>query len=228
MGGSEYEWIAIPSIGLSSGLISIWKTGLFTVKFHFTGEGFLGMCGSLVSSQLTRYIVNIYSPCSMAGKRKLREDLCMSKRGFPQGEWCLAGDFNAVSNPDERKGSSLQINVRECDEFSSFINSMELTDVPVLDKKFSWFKPDSSAMSRIDRFLLSDNLIAEWHVAAQWIGDRDVSDHCPVWLKIDDINWGPKPFRFFNCWLDHKEFRPLICSKQLEWFSSGRVERLYP
>lgn len=193
-------------MGRSGGLISIWKIGLFSVNFHFSGEGFIGVCGVMEISRTVVYLVNVYSPCFLEGKRKVWEDLCMSKRGFPAGEWCIAGDFNAVLSARERRGISSHINQRELDEFSSFIQSMGVIDVPLLGKKFSWFNLDGSAMSRIDRFLLTEKLIDEWKVAAQWIGDRDISDHCPMWLKTSDENWGPKPFRFNNCWLDHKEF----------------------
>lgn len=31
-----------------------------------------------------------------------------------------------------------------------------------------------------------------------------------MWLKISEINWGPKPFRFNNCWLDHKDFQTFM------------------
>lgn len=65
-------------------------------------------------------------------------------------------------------------------------------------------------MSRLDRFLLSESLIARWKISAQWIGDRDISDHCLVWLIEDEKNWGPKPFKFNNCWLDHEDFKSFV------------------
>ncbi|GAU51623.1 hypothetical protein TSUD_414500 [Trifolium subterraneum] len=82
---------------------------------------------------------------------------------------------------------------------------MELIDIPVIGKKFSWFSADGKAMSRLDRFLLSDNFIAKEEILGQWIGNRDISDHCPVWLICSNLNWGPKPFKFNNCWLKHPE-----------------------
>jgi hypothetical protein len=87
---------------------------------------------------------------------------------------------------------------------------MELIDSPVLGKKFTWFKPDGSARSRIDRFLLTEGVLREWKVAGQWVGDRDISDHCPVWVKCPMDNWGPKPFRFNNCWREHRDFMPFV------------------
>lgn len=80
---------------------------------------------------------------------------------------------------------------------------------------------DGSAMSRLDRFLLSDEWIQEWGVVAQWALNRDVSDHCPIVLKDGCQNWGPKPFRFFNCRLDHQGFKKLVESAWLNFSFFG-------
>lgn len=45
---------------------------------------------------------------------------------------------------------------------------------------------------------------------AQWAINRDVSDHCPIVLRSGSQNWGPKPFRFNNCWLEHYGFKNMI------------------
>jgi hypothetical protein len=83
---------------------------------------------------------------------------------------------------------------------------MELVDIPVMGKKFTWFSSDGTTMSRLDCFLLSEGFIAKEGISNQWVGDRDISDHCPIWLLTSNQNWGPKPFKFNNCWIDHPEF----------------------
>ncbi|GAU30605.1 hypothetical protein TSUD_62250 [Trifolium subterraneum] len=65
-------------------------------------------------------------------------------------------------------------------------------------------------MSRLDRFLLSEGFIEKGSITNQWVGDRDISDHCPIWLESSNSNWGPKPFKFNNCWLDHPDFIPFV------------------
>jgi uncharacterized protein YfaT (DUF1175 family) len=40
--------------------------------------------------------------------------------------------------------------------------------------------------------------------------DRDVADHCPLVLKYNNSDWGPKPFRFNNFWLQHRDFKQLV------------------
>ncbi|PNX71762.1 cysteine-rich receptor-like protein kinase, partial [Trifolium pratense] len=207
-GHKDVEWVSKESNGLSGGMLTVWNTGLFTFRYRFTGDGFLGVCVEWKSSLL--YIVNIYSSCSMSGKRKLWSDLLDFKLNNEQGEWCLGGDFNATLKVGERRGCSGGGGQIERVEFSQFIEDMEVVDIPVTGKKFSWFNAEGTVMSRLDRFLLSEGFIERGGISNQWIGDRDISDHCPVWLVCSKLNWGPKPFKFNNCWLEHPNFIPFV------------------
>ncbi|GAU33402.1 hypothetical protein TSUD_20950 [Trifolium subterraneum] len=171
---------------------------------EWVAKGSVGLSGGNL------YIINVYSPCSLSGKRKLWSDLLEFKLNNEQGEWCLRGDFNVVLNVGERKGSTSSARQNERLEFCQFVEAMELIDVPVAGKKFSWFSADGNAISRLDRFLLSDNFIEKEEVAGQWIGNHDISDHCPIWLMCSNLNWGPKPFKVNNCWLEHSEFKLFV------------------
>ncbi|MCH80924.1 LINE-1 reverse transcriptase like [Trifolium medium] len=203
-GHKDVEWVAKESRGLSGGLLTVWNAGLFTFHYSFTGDGFLGVCGEWKASLV--YFVNIYSSCSLSGKRKLWNDLLEFKLNNTQGDWCLGGDFNAVLKVGERRGRRGGGGQVERTEFAQFIDAMEVVDIPVTGKKFSWFSSDGSAMSRLDRFLLSEGFIDKGGISNQWIGDRDISDHCPISLVSSNLDWGPKPFKFNNCWLEHPDF----------------------
>lgn len=48
-----------------------------------------------------------------------------------------------------------------------------------------------------------------------------MSDHCPLILKSNSQNRGSKPFRFFNCWLEHVGFKGLIESAWNEFRGFG-------
>ncbi|CAJ2631177.1 unnamed protein product [Trifolium pratense] len=98
----------------------------------------------------------------------------------------------------------------EINNFKQFVDDMEVVDVPVLGKKISWFSHDGLSMSRLDRFLLTDGFIGKSGITGQWIGDRDISDHCPVWTLCSQNNWGPKPFRVVNGWLEHPDFKEFV------------------
>lgn len=96
--------------------------------------------------------------------------------------------------------------------FNEFITDMDLLDVPVFGKKFSWFCLDDISMSRLDRLCIPEGLVSFWNVLGQWIGDQDISNCCPIWLVRSVKDWGPKPFKFINGWLEHDEFIPFVRS----------------
>ncbi|MCI15886.1 cysteine-rich receptor-like protein kinase [Trifolium medium] len=96
------------------------------------------------------------------------------------GEWCLGGDFNSIMKVGERRGSSGTWGHTERAEFAHFIDILEVVDIPVTGNKFTWFNSDGSVMSRLNRFLLSEGFIEKGNISNLWVGDRDISDHCPI------------------------------------------------
>lgn len=82
-----------------------------------------------------------------------------------------------MSHSEERIGVSRIINRRDMEEFRGFIKDMELVDVSCVGGKFTWYKGNGKAMSRINRFILSRKLIEKWEVYNQVVGKRDISDH---------------------------------------------------
>jgi hypothetical protein len=99
------------------------------------------------------------------------------------------GDFNSVLHESERRGTPLgggSMSGSDIRQFSDFVDRMGLFDSPLLVKYFTWSQPNGGAMSRLDRFLLSDGWGDLWGVPTQWALSRDVSDHCPVVLRYSD------------------------------------------
>lgn len=88
----------------------------------------------------------------------------------------------------ERKGTSGQFNMGEANEFNSFIGEMDLVDVPVVGSKFTWLKPKGGATSILDCFLVSETLMLEWKVEAQYMGNREISYRKPIWIEGNPSN----------------------------------------
>lgn len=51
------------------------------------------------------------------------------------------------------------------------------------------------------------SLLGAW---SQNVRIKDISDHIPVWLRCNVMNWGPKPFRTLNAWLEHRDFKGFV------------------
>ena len=68
--------------------------------------------------------------------------------------WCLGGDFNVVRFPSERVSASNFSPLMY--EFSDFIFSNGLIDIPLTGGNYTWSNNrEVSSLSRIDRFLYS-------------------------------------------------------------------------
>lgn len=93
------------------------------------------------------------------------------------------------------------------EEFRDFMETMELVDIPYVGGKFTWFKDNGKAMSRLNRFLLSRKLLDVRGVVDQRIKKRDISDHALIRLNVGMIDWGQKPFKLNNVWFNHNSFK---------------------
>jgi len=77
-----------------------------------------------------------------------------------------------------------------------------LVDLPLGGRKFTWYKGDGCSMSRLDKFLLSEEWCLLWPNCLQVTHLRGLSDHCLILLSVDSQNWGPRPLRLLKCWQD--------------------------
>jgi hypothetical protein len=132
-GSADCNWAFWPSEGASGGLLSIWGKNNSNLIFSFMGEGFVGVCLEWGVLKNTCYVVNVYSKCDLASKRRLWSNIFMSKAGFGGGNWCVVGDFNAVLSLEERKGSNENSIISpEIHGFRDFFEDLELVDLPFL------------------------------------------------------------------------------------------------
>ncbi|XP_058765704.1 uncharacterized protein LOC131639219 [Vicia villosa] len=118
------------------------------------------------------------------------------------GNKIFVGDFYAVKKRNERVGQALVRSNVEWRKFSDFIEESGLVDVPSKGKKFSWFSRDEKSNSRLDRFLVSVNIVSLWGVVGE--------------------DWGPKSSKFHNEWFSDKGFIPFVekfrlIKERLKW-----------
>ncbi|GKV07422.1 hypothetical protein SLEP1_g19203 [Rubroshorea leprosula] len=176
-------------------------------KKDLMGSNYIGVNGLWGEDLTPVNVLNVYSPCHLTGKRALREEV-MSLIRSRKGKWCIGGDFNAVRSVEERAGCKEVL--REMSEFNCFIHDARLVDLTLVGRKYTWYNFNGQSMSRIDRFSLSEEWLMKCSDVKQWGLRRTVSDHCPVMLKNDRIDWGPKPFRFFDVWLEQLGCKEMI------------------
>lgn len=65
-------------------------------------------------------------------------------------------------------------------EFDAFIHNMELVDISLVGQRFMWYRPNSHAKSRLDRFLVSNVWLHMWDACSLHFLDRCLFDHCQL------------------------------------------------
>ena len=95
-------------------------------------------------------------------------------------------------------------------EFNDWLHDMEVDDIPCVGKLFTWFRPNGSCKSKLDRVLVSDAWLSKWPDSSQFILGRNYSNQCPVFMQSKCIDWGPKPFKVFDGWLMNKDYHKVV------------------
>jgi len=212
-GNEDFDWAFLPSEGNSGGILSIWRKSMATLYYTFRGEGFVGVCFDWGIDKQICIIINVYSKCDLADKKRLWARLILARRNLGCGAWCIMGDFNVVGEREERRGVNEEVtgsHVVEMALYKAFRREIDLEDKKVVGRRFTWYHSNGISMSRIDRVLISEEWNRAWGDSTLWVLPRDVSDHCPLVLKVGGWDWGPKPFRFNNYWLENRRFKPLV------------------
>lgn len=199
-GDHEVEWEEVPAINMGGGLFCLWRKGTFRVIEKFCGNGVLDLKGWWKDVREPIVVVNIYSSCHLGEKRILWNELLCKKGAFSEKSWCVVGDFNAIRSREERVGSrgEVSLGAREMKEFDNFLNNMELVDIPLHGRKFTWYRQGGFSKSRLDRFVVSEEWLNLWPTSAQHVLPRDIFDHYPLIMRHKEEDWGPKPFRVLN------------------------------
>ncbi|XP_024632905.1 uncharacterized protein [Medicago truncatula] len=155
------------------------------------------------------HLFNVYAPWNGIDKQVLWDSLTTRIQGLLGKKVCVCGDFNAVRCREERRPVSTSGGVVDFGPFNHFIVENALVDLPLCGRNFTWFRGDGKSMSRIDRFLLSEDWCLVWPNCVQVAHLRGLSDHSPLLLSVDEENWGPRPSRFLNVGQTHGQSRNL-------------------
>ncbi|XP_068467196.1 uncharacterized protein [Phaseolus vulgaris] len=209
-GDNKVGWVHNEGVNGAGSTLSMWHKQAFHYVSHTVGKGFIAIVGHHVKSNCSCIIINVYVACNPTEKVALWEDVSVIRSIHQDKVWCCCGDFNAVRCATERKGIKRNTsNKKEIRDFNDFIGSNSMEDLPLVGKKFTWFKADGSAKSRLDRILVSEEWLQVWPMSKQYIQTREVSDHCAIVVKSWSKDWGPKPFKSIDAWLLEPGFKDL-------------------
>lgn len=159
--GQQCAFSFRPSVGASGGLLSIWDTSEVEVWSSSSFDHVLSIHGRFIQTNEEFHLFNVYAPCDFHARQVLWASLTLHIQALRGKKVCVCGDFNAVRSREERKSVSDSV-VTDFGPFNSFIDDNVLIDLPLWGRRFTWFKGDGKSMSRLDRFLVSEEWSLTW------------------------------------------------------------------
>ncbi|GJW23368.1 RNA-directed DNA polymerase, eukaryota, reverse transcriptase zinc-binding domain protein [Tanacetum coccineum] len=96
------------------------------------------------------------------------------------------------------------------DHFNSFIDSSGLIDLPLGGRLFTWTNKVGTKLSKLDHFLIFDDVAEALTDARFTTIDHLWSGHNPILLYITKCNFGPTLFKLFHSWLLRDTFDEFI------------------
>ncbi|GKC87849.1 RNA-directed DNA polymerase, eukaryota, partial [Tanacetum coccineum] len=206
-GNLAFDFVHSNSVGNSGGILCAWDPNSFQKSNHTISDFFVIVRGVWLKSGGNMMLVVVYAPHDPREKLMLWEYLTHVINNW-NGEVILMGDFNEVRNKSERFGSVFH--TQGAENFNSFIMNAGLDEVPLGGSAFTWCHKSASKMSKLDRFLVSENLWALYPNISAITLDRFLSDHRPILLRESSHDYGPCPFRFYHYWLEIDGFSKLV------------------
>jgi len=212
VGSNDIKWVENSAINNVRGIITIWRKKCFQMSRFCNGRNYFIIKGIWkLGTKVPVTIVTVYCSGSLREKKEVWEEISNFRVLQVTKAWCVVGDFNSIRRREERKNLlSVSDYGSEIVGFNNFIEKEELDDILMIDRKFTWYKPNDLVKSRIDRDLVSKEWVEVWSHSKQHVLSKSVSDHCAIIVKSENVDWGPKPFRSLDVWQSDSRFKEFL------------------
>ncbi|XP_055802719.1 uncharacterized protein LOC129871761 [Solanum dulcamara] len=149
----------------------------------------------------------VYAKCKDHLRRPLWDSMLQqSATSLP---WCTLGDFNVITDPQEKLGG-VTYNMKKSLEFISIIEACGLQDLGFCGQRYTWSNLRGIMFriwKRLDRGMVNDKWLEMMPQTTITHLPSVGSDHCPLLLEMTDQNQQhTKYFKFLNCWTEQPSF----------------------
>nr|GEY57561.1 RNA-directed DNA polymerase, eukaryota, reverse transcriptase zinc-binding domain protein [Tanacetum cinerariifolium] len=206
-GNFAFDYAYSEAVGNSGGILCIWDPNMFIKLNETISDYFTIVRGTWVPTGIKLLIVSVYAPQESKENVMLWDYIRLVVSNW-DGQVVIMGDFNEVRYSSERFGSVF--NKKGAEVFNNFINNAGLVEVPLGGCSFTWCHKSAKKMSKLDRFLIFDNLISSCPSLSVVALDRFLSDHRPILMHEFHGDYGPIPFKFFHYWFDLDGFDKFV------------------
>ena len=191
------QFTFLPAIGTRGGILLAWKGSVcsalqtrvdeFSISVQFNHD-----------SNLPWWFTGVYGPQSDEKKLQFLQELRMV-RSVCVGPWVVGGDFNLIYRAEDKNNNNLDRAMMG--RFQRIINDLQLVELPLLGRKFTWSNERSSpTLVRLDRFFYSRDWEDLFPDCLMQSSSSSISDHCPLVVGLHEFTQGKRRFHFESFW----------------------------
>ncbi|PNT64030.1 hypothetical protein BRADI_4g23684v3 [Brachypodium distachyon] len=176
-----HSFLCCPSAGASGGILTPWNDSDWECSIARLAFS-LSCLFSSRASNLSFCVSNVYGPCEAADKQVFFDELAnISLQSV--GPWAVLNDFNLTLCSSDRSNANL--NASEAARFVSCLSSLQLLEIPLLGRSFTWSnQQESPILVRLDRMFVNLDRSSCFPNSTLSFLPRSTSDHVPLVLSV--------------------------------------------
>ena len=197
LGRDFTNFVFLPAQQTRGGILVAWKEGSFEVSQHRVHRHSVSV---LFSNQVDPpwWFTGVYGPHRDDEKLAFLDEL-REVRSYCHGPWMLAGDFNMIYCSEDKNNEN--VNRALMGRFRRFVNELELKEIPLLGRRYTWSNErDSPTLVKLDRVLCTNDWEDIYMDCVLQTHATEMSDHCPLILGLREGFIGKRRFHFESFW----------------------------
>lgn len=201
-------WVGKASVGASGGLWTVWNASKLRLVAVDIKQYSILTVSEEISTRKSLLFTSVYGPNQEEERGSFLDEIASGRSLFNLPR-CVGGNFNVLQRMSERNNCSRIL--ASMQRFSSWIENMELVDLPLGGASFTWSNmQEEPNLARLDKFLIDSQWAECFNHTSQRACTNPVSDHVPIILDSITESWGPTLFRFEIAWLQVEGFKDLV------------------
>jgi exonuclease III len=197
LGSGFSNFVFNPAHGSRGGILVAWRDGSFVSAASIIKNNFVSVQLQSADGPLWRFI-GVYKPHQDSLKSAFLQEL-RDIRNTCVGPWIVACDFNQIFKSDDKNNSN--INRSSLGNFRGLIGSLDLKEVPLNGRRFTWSNQRAvPTLVKLDHVFCSTCWEEAFPDCFLYSSASEISDHCPLILKLNADLRGRCRFHFENFW----------------------------
>ncbi|WVZ67318.1 hypothetical protein U9M48_016414 [Paspalum notatum var. saurae] len=213
----QHNFVTLPADGTRGGVLLAVHLDYFQIASSVCSANAITARIQSTRSPSSWWISVVYGPQTENDKMNFMQEL-RQLYSISSDEWLIIGDFNLIVNAQDKSNDN--INQRLLGAFRSILNDLELNELPLKGRKYTW--TNGRTHTKIDRAFCSNGWDLLFPNCSLQATSSLVSDHCPLILSGCTLRRPFKGFRFESFWPKLDGFKEVVSrawNKQLRIFN---------